>query len=112
MKVTILDKDANLKPEMSAKVTFVEPMREAVPAAAERIVVVPVLAVVTRGGTSQVFTVVDGTVQSKTVTVGPKRQDGVVIREGLEGTETIVAQPPESLKTGDRVKVTAAPAGL
>ena len=112
VKVTILDKDANLKPEMSAKVTFVEPMREAVPAAAERIVVVPVLAVVTRGGTSQVFTVVDGTVQSRTVTVGPKRQDGVVIREGLEGTETIVAQPPESLKAGDRVKVTAAAAGL
>lgn len=111
VKVTILDKDANLKPEMSAKVTFVEPMRDVAPAAAERIVVVPATAVVTRGGTSQVFTVVDGTVQSKTVSAGPKRADGIVIREGLDGTETLVAQPSESLKAGDRVKVAVAAAG-
>ena len=39
VKVTILDKDANLKPEMSAKVTFVEPAQPTA-SAAERIVVV------------------------------------------------------------------------
>ena len=106
VKVTILDKDANLKPEMSAKVTFVEPMRDVPTSAAERIIVVPPAAVVTRGNTVQVFAVVDGTAQAKTVTVGPKREDGVVITGGLDGSETLVAQPPESLKTGDRVKVT------
>jgi multidrug efflux pump subunit AcrA (membrane-fusion protein) len=41
VKVTILDKDANLKPEMSAKVTFVEPAPSAVVASNERLVVVP-----------------------------------------------------------------------
>jgi RND family efflux transporter MFP subunit len=112
VKVTILDKDANLKPEMSAKVTFVEPVRDAVPAAAERIIIVPASSVVTRGGSSHVFAVVDGTVQSKTVTVGPKHQNGIVIRDGLDGTEMLVAQPPESLRAGDRVKVAAAGTGL
>jgi RND family efflux transporter MFP subunit len=112
VKVTILDKDANLKPEMSAKVTFIEAARDAVPAATERIVVVPPAAVVTRGNASHVFTVVDGTAQEKSVTVGPARQDGVVITDGLDGTEVLVAQPPESLKSGDRVKVAGGASGL
>ena len=107
VKVTILDKDANLKPEMSAKVTFVEAKKPAAVAAAERVVVVPATAVVTRDGGSHVFTVTDGIVQTKTVTVGPKRQDGVVVQDGLDGNETIVTAPPASLKAGDRVKISA-----
>ena len=106
VKVTILDKDAKLKPEMSAKVTFIEPARAAATAATERIIVVPPSVVVTRGGASQVFTVVDGTARVKTVTLGPKRQDGVVIKDGLEGSETLVARPPDTLNDGDRVKGT------
>ena len=106
VKVTILDKDANLKPEMSAKVTFIEPARVAATTATERIIVVPPNVVVTRGGASQVFTVVDGTARIKTVTLGPKRQGGVVIKDGLEGSETLVAQPPDTLHDGDRVKGT------
>ena len=105
VKVTILDKDANLKPEMSAKVTFVEPTKTAVAAQPERVVVVPAAAVITREGASQVFTIVDGLAQPKIVKVGGKRQDGVIVTEGLDGKETIVSAPPASLKAGDRVKV-------
>jgi RND family efflux transporter MFP subunit len=105
VKVTILDKDAKLKPEMSAKVTFVEPAQAAEHARSERLVVVPASAVVTREGASQVFAVSNDVVQVKMVTVGPRRQDGVVITEGLDGTETLVATPPDSLKAGDRVKI-------
>jgi HlyD family secretion protein len=106
VKVTILDKDANLKPEMSAKVTFIEATKAS--ATAERVVVVPSTAVVTRDGASQVFTIADGVVQAKTVTVGPKHQDGLVIKNGLEGTETLVAAPGDALKAGDRVRVRGA----
>ena len=105
VKVTILDKDANLKPEMSAKVTFVEAAQPAAAATRERLVVVPATAVVTREGASHVFTVVDGVAQPRTITVGPKREDGIVVTNGLEGTETLVAAPPASLKAGDRVKI-------
>jgi RND family efflux transporter MFP subunit len=108
VKVTILDKDANLKPEMSAKVTFVEPAVAPATATTQRLVVVPQTAVVTREGSSQVFAIVDGVAQSKAVTLGPPRQDGVVITDGLAGTETLVAQPPASLRDGDRVRVRGA----
>ena len=108
VKVTILDKDANLKPEMSAKVTFVEAAHAPATAPAERVVVVPQQAVVTREGRSQVFLIVDGVVRSQPVTLGPTRQDGVIVKDGLEGTETLIAAPPDSLKPGDRVRVRAA----
>jgi hypothetical protein len=108
VKVTILDKDAKLKPEMSAKVTFVEPAAAPASATTQRLIVIPQTAVVTRQGASQVFTIVDGVAQAKAVTLGPPRADGVVIKDGLAGTETLVARPPESLKAGDRVRVRGA----
>ena len=57
VKVTILDKDKDLKPEMSAKVTFLEPEKEeAAPAAtAAPVVLVPRESVVTRDGKPTVF---------------------------------------------------------
>lgn len=105
VKVTILDKDANLKPEMSAKVTFIEAAQPAAAAAEERVVVVPQTAVITREGASQVFAVVDGVAQVRPVTLGPARQDRVIVRDGLAGDEVLVARPPEEMKAGDRVRV-------
>jgi RND family efflux transporter MFP subunit len=105
VKVTILDKDANLKPEMSAKVTFLEAAAPVAAARTEQLLVVPQAAVVTRAGASQVFLIVDGVAQARTVTIGPARQDGVVIRDGLAGNETLVMRPPDTLEAGDRVRV-------
>jgi RND family efflux transporter MFP subunit len=105
VKVTILDKDPNLKPEMSAKATFIEPATAAggadVPARAT--VLVPQNAVVTREGKAHVFEVVDGTAKLLPMTTGMTRPKGVVVTEGLVGSETLVANPPEGLKDGDRV---------
>lgn len=106
VKVTILDKDALLKPEMSAKVTFVEPARKA--AATEPlvpVVVVPKEAVVSRDGKPVVFEVKDGKVRARPVVLGGERQGQVVVREGLAGSETLVKRPPEALKDGDAVRV-------
>ncbi len=54
-KVTLIDKDKDLKPEMSAKVTFLEPQRAEAPVAvdaapAKPVILVPQSAVVTRDG--------------------------------------------------------------
>jgi len=105
VKVTILDKDPDLKPEMSAKATFLEaPQASANPAApAKATVLVPQTTIVTRDGKSHVFEVVDGTAKMVTVTIGPQRHDRVVVTGGLVGSETLVANPPEGLKGGDRV---------
>ena len=106
VKVTILDKDAKLKPEMSAKVTFLEPARAAAAsAAAPMVVLVPKDAVVSRDGGTQVFAVVDGVVQSRPVKVGGPRQDRVIVTEGLSGSETLVSRPGDNVRAGTRVKV-------
>ena len=107
VKVTILDKDQDLKPEMSAKVTFLEKNQPAAAAEpAPRQITVPQPAVVTRDGKSIVFEVVEGgTVRAQGVVTGPERQGQVLVREGLTGSETLVARPPDSLKDGDKVRI-------
>jgi RND family efflux transporter MFP subunit len=111
VKVTIINKDANLKPEMSAKVTFVEPARRPDTAATERLIIVPGTAVITREGTSRVFIVHDGVARSRTVTLGPKRQTDIVITSGLDGTETLIKEPPAALEEGATVRIAAGAAG-
>jgi HlyD family secretion protein len=104
VKVTILDKDPDLKPEMSAKATFIEPSVPADPQAPVRTtILVPPGAVVTRDGTAHVFEVVDGTARRVPITPGTARQDRVVVSAGLTGGETLVLNPPAGLQDGDRV---------
>jgi RND family efflux transporter MFP subunit len=104
VKVTLVDKDARLKPEMSAKVTFLEPMDEADAAAApERILSVPRDAVVTRDGVSLVFEVVENVARRRPIVAGASLPDRVIVKSGLSGDETLVASPPATLKDGDQV---------
>jgi RND family efflux transporter MFP subunit len=107
VKVTILDKDRDLKPEMTAKVTFVRPGASAPEAApAVPAITVPQEAVVTRDGRACVFEVADGRARRRAVVTGsPGRSGQVVVLEGLAGSETLVARPPESLRDGDRIRI-------
>src|SRR5688572_31740790 len=85
VKVTILDKDRDLKPEMSARVVFVEPPEKRVEGAPppKPVVTVPSEAVVSRNGKQLVFEVREGKVRERAVVVGPERQGQFVVREGL-----------------------------
>jgi HlyD family secretion protein len=107
VKVTILEKDEDLKPEMSAKVTFLEPEKKAAEpaAAAAAVVLVPQEAVVSRDGKTLVFLVREGKAQARPVSTGSERQGQVMIREGLSGGEILISRPPETLKDGDAVRV-------
>jgi len=107
VKVTILEKDKDLKPEMSAKVTFLEreEPRERSAQAQAPLVMVPKESVASRSGRSVVFEVKDGRVHERPVTTTGERQGLLMVREGLSGSETLVARPAESLKDGDSVKV-------
>jgi HlyD family secretion protein len=109
VKVTILDKDKDLKPEMSARVVFVEPAEKRVEGAPppKPVVTVPSEAVVTRDGKQLVFEVREGKVRQRSIVVGPERQGQFVVREGLSGGETLVVRPPQTLKEGDAVRVKA-----
>lgn len=110
VKVTILDKDKDLRPEMSARVTFTEATKAAAVAPTEttpapRVLTVPRGAVVTKDGRSVVFEVREDRAHVRPVTTGAERNGQIVVREGLAGGEALVASPTETLKDGDRVKV-------
>jgi RND family efflux transporter MFP subunit len=108
VKVTILDKDKDLKPEMSAKVTFLEAEKKEEAQAKTPVapaVTVPKDAVVTRDGKSLVFEVREGKAKARPVTIGSERQGQVVIREGLSGGETLIVRPGDTVKDGAAVKV-------
>jgi len=108
VKVTILDKDKDLKPEMSAKVTFLEPeKKERADGPAAPVVLVPREAVTTRKGRPTVFLLREGRVQARAVVLGVERRGQVVVKEGLSGGESLVARPPDGLKDGDAVRVKA-----
>jgi HlyD family secretion protein len=112
VKVTILDKDEDLKPEMSARVTFLAPETgpESDTSTSPRsVITLPSEAVVTREGKPSVLEVVDGSsVMVRAVVPGGTIRGQVVIRQGLQGSEIVVLRPPEGLGEGDRVKVKAA----
>ena len=107
VKVTILDKDRNLKPEMSARVTFLERKKDsgktATMAAPE--ISVPTTAIVTRGGKSIVFEVRDGKAFLREVTTAGEYRGQTMIKQGLGGDEVLVQSPPDTLKDGDLVRL-------
>jgi HlyD family secretion protein len=107
-KVTLIEKDKDLKPEMSAKVTFMQP--ETDPAAVANVpakptILVPQTAVVTRDGGPKVFEIVEGTARMRAITTGATRNDTVIVTDGLAGSELLVSRPGDTLKDGASVSV-------
>jgi HlyD family secretion protein len=104
VRVRLLEKDENLRPEMSAKITFLERAKQS-SRTLRPIIAVPRDTLVTRNGTSAVF-VVDGQrkVHLVPVSVGGESEGGVIVDQGLAGTEALVMRPPSTLKDGDTVK--------
>lgn len=109
VKVTILDKDKDLKPEMSAKVNFLEsaePVAAAGGPPPPPVVMVPKEAIASRDGQPVVFEVTgEGKVRQRAVKLGSARQDQQVVQQGLVGGETLVSRPSDALRDGDAVKV-------
>ena len=107
VKTVILNKDQNLKPEMSCNVTFLEAAKksETKNSLAQKIVTIPKEAVATRDGKSVVFTVDDNRVRALPVVMGADLRGQVIVKQGLAGSETLVNDPPQKLNDGDAVKI-------
>jgi HlyD family secretion protein len=105
--VTIrLAADLNLlRPEMAAKVTFVESEAAATAALSQRVVLLSRSAVSRRGAIDIVFQVRGDRVSAVAVQIGETLGDQVTVKSGLIGTEVLVDRPSTSLKDGDAVKV-------
>jgi RND family efflux transporter MFP subunit len=107
VKTVILNKDQNLKPEMSCNVTFLEPAKATTRknAAPVRIVTVPKEAVVTRNGKSVVFEIDSDKVRALPIVTGNDLHGQIIVKSGLAGSETLVNDPPQKLQDGDAVKI-------
>jgi HlyD family secretion protein len=107
VKVSIVDRDPRILPEMGARVDFLEPEARLasgpVNASAPRIRV-PIAAVRETGGQSMVWLVRDGKLAARTVQAGPASGGFREIRSGLSGGELLLVGGVDAPREGMRVK--------
>lgn len=105
IEVHILKPDLTIiKPELSAKVTFLAgpPKQQTSP-----LVVVPKKAVLGEGKETTVWIVRDDRASKAPVILGREFQDGFEVKQGLEGGEMVIVVPPATLKDGQAVTPTS-----
>jgi multidrug efflux pump subunit AcrA (membrane-fusion protein) len=129
VRVTILDADVRVKPEMTASVTFQEKSASqrgadgkagAAAAASDEeqkaagaaggiaslpIVLVPKRALTEVAGQPHVWVVTKGTASRRPVTLGPERLDQVEVRSGVAAGDAVILNPPATLTDRAMVRV-------
>jgi RND family efflux transporter MFP subunit len=75
------------------------------PLGMEKVVAIPVAALMDRGQLQSVFVVEDGVAHTRLVTTGRRTKDGVEILSGLNAGEKVVLPLPPGLQDGARVEV-------
>jgi RND family efflux transporter MFP subunit len=103
VKVSFLEPDPRILPEMSAKVAFLSRPVGADEQAPVR--AVPAAAVATRGGREVVFLIQGDQVHEAAVQLGRRLAEMVELREGPAAGSLIAAAPVEKLSDGTRVTV-------
>jgi RND family efflux transporter MFP subunit len=108
VKVSILDRDPRILPEMGARVDFLEDSVASgpdAPAAGPPRFRVPTAAVREVGGESVVWLVRNGRLESRTVQAGPVSAGFREVRSGLAGGERLLVGGVEKPEAGMRVDV-------
>ena len=107
VRVSILDPDAQVKPEMTANVTFLEARaaRAASATPAGEVTTVSRRAVVERDGRPSAWVVVEGRARLRALTLGADRLDEIEVVSGVLPGETVVVGPPGTLRDGGLVRV-------
>jgi RND family efflux transporter MFP subunit len=109
VRVTLVDKDPDLKPEMRARADFLSRRAESAPVPTTPEILVPADALVTAEGGTSVWIVEEAAgrkaLRAATVTTGETRPAGIVVTSGLAGGETIVLRPAATLKAGEAVAI-------
>jgi HlyD family secretion protein len=102
-KVRFLNRDERVLPEMSARVSF---LSDPVPGEKQSpVIAIPPSAVVTRGSASIVFIARGDRAEEKPVDAGEPVGGYVEIKSGLQTGERIILNPPEGLRSGDRIRI-------
>ncbi len=111
VKVSILERDPRILPEMGARVDFVDPVTPGDSAAAARPprIRAPAAAVREEGGQTIVWVVRQGRLEPLPVQAGPVSAGFREIRSGLAGGELLLVGGVDAPREGMRVKVAATP---
>jgi RND family efflux transporter MFP subunit len=105
VKVSILDHDPRILPEMGAKVDFIQPDTVKTKSATASAIRIPATAIKTDGGASIVWIVRDGKLTRRPVVTGPVSAGFVEVRSGLSGGEQLMISGVDAPTEGMRVKV-------
>ena len=105
VKVSFLERDAGILPEMGARVEFLESGNADDETAVSPRIFVPADAVQLDGETTIVWIVRDGAVTRTVVEAGPVSGGRREIRAGLSGGERVVLEPSDDLENGANVSV-------
>jgi RND family efflux transporter MFP subunit len=105
VRVSILDADLHVKPEMTASVTFQEPRASAAGdargqpsrASSAPTILVPKRAVVAQNGQTVVWVVRESKATRRPVTLGRERLDQVEVANGVLPGEAVILGPPPGL---------------
>ncbi len=99
--------DERLRPEMGARIVFTSAASDAPAeqADARPVVLLPRSAVVTIEGKPHVFVLERDVARQRAVVLGGERSSRVVVESGLVSGERVVDAPPDSLRDGERVRV-------
>ena len=106
VKVSVLDPDDKLFPDLSATVHFLPQDGPAAASSETTATYIPAAAVVTRDGKAMVWRLnAEGQVDGVAVTVKAREKDGLVTIEGqLAGGDTVIVDPPPEIAAGMRVR--------
>jgi RND family efflux transporter MFP subunit len=106
VRIVFLERDLRLRPEMGARVVFLDSAEPAAPSAtAEAVILVPAEALLRVDGVDQVFVLERDTARLRKIELGEERSGRRVVKQGLADGETILLGPPPTLTDGQRVRV-------
>jgi RND family efflux transporter MFP subunit len=108
VRIALKTKDTRIVPDMGVRVSFLEKAAPVDAAAAAPRTLVPAAALRKDGEQDIVFVVHDGVAERRAVRVGGTRGEERQVLAGLSGGETVVLEPPATLKDGDAVRDAAA----
>jgi RND family efflux transporter MFP subunit len=110
VRVALKQKDPRIVPEMGVRVSFLEaPQAQAQAQDKPQGVRAPGAAIVKRGGQDVAFALKeDNTVEQRTLKTGIALGDDRQVLSGLAAGDTVVLDPPETLRDGVKVKLAEA----
>lgn len=104
VKVRFITPPSALRPEMSARVSFLQKALDQAALREPDKIVVPASALVSRGGAKAVWVIVDGSIRLTPVSVGEAFGNGFILESGPPPKTRIVKDPRPELADGMPVK--------